>query len=535
MSTLLRKALDVLGSQTAPANWPAGIPLPALADDTPSRHPCKIRITSAQKRFMFDPYKAQVTLDAGVSSEDSDDVDDSAFDTVLSSETQPHGTHFPPTSACTPSYVMAPAAVDGPVQITPSVTIGRQASPPPAMQPPFTHAHSVPVITPTTIQQPRRVSPFPSQIIHSDQNPTEGQNSGLPSNHFFEPSPHSHFSFPSSDVSAPSAGQGDQDDADDGDESSTQAATGAHFTNTGGCFRMSRGNVHHVLVRFKFSEDVFVVPPVDRGILTVGDLVVVEGDRGENIGQVAQDLSQKYEASDVTHKGIIRRALNKDRKKYYHARRKDAVASKAAQQLVKELGLKMHILDVEFQTDLAKLTIYFRALTTSGENIDFRELQRTLFKQFRCRIWLVNWDEDETLQRIVNQQLHTQPKPHEHCTTAFTITQNGKPVCAAAVDATSFDPQQQQQRLSQIPPAFSKYNNSAGDVETLMVSNLQQSHQSPVYSVPSAGVAFPGNSKFRTTYTNTGLQAAYAPPSSIPLGVSGMTRAPLYPGTTSMR
>ncbi|CUG93826.1 Hypothetical protein, putative [Bodo saltans] len=62
--------------------------MPALADDTPSRHPCKIRIPSAQKRYMFDPYKAQVTLglESEESTDESDDsndgVDDSAFDAV---------------------------------------------------------------------------------------------------------------------------------------------------------------------------------------------------------------------------------------------------------------------------------------------------------------------------------------------------------------------------------------------------------------------------------------------------------------------
>ncbi|MBZ4261859.1 hypothetical protein LAN14_25245, partial [Mycobacterium tuberculosis] len=83
---------------------------------------------------------------------------------------------------------------------------------------------------------------------------------------------------------------------------------------------------------------------------------------------------------------ILRRALNKDRKKYYHARRKDALASKAAQQIAHEHGLSMHVLDAEFQADLGKLTIYYRAV--GDDNIEFKELQRGLYKQFRCRIWL---------------------------------------------------------------------------------------------------------------------------------------------------
>lgn len=496
---------------------------------------------------MFDPYKAQVTLDAG-SSEESDDVDDTAFDSVIAQTAIcPEQQRVPPAHA--PSYVvMAPAAVDGPAPNA-SVVVGRQCSPPPCHPEPFTRTQHVAVTSsPAPLMQQRHVSPIPSNFAHSDPYYTKVHNSGLPSNSFsFDTSPHPHFPLPSSDGSTTAVQDDALDDTDDCDEPEELAqahARGAHFTNAGGCFRMTSGNVHHVLVRFKFSEDVFVVPQVDRGILTVGDLVVVEGDRGENIGQVAQDLSHQYDVNDTSHKGIIRRALNKDRKKYYHARRKDAVASKAAQQLVKELGLKMHVLDAEFQTDLAKLSIYFRALGISGDSIDFRELQRTLFKQFRCRIWLVNWDADETLQRIVSQQLqvlpsttlqqqaqsaqcaNTSPQQEALPTTSIACTSGIQMSVAAPLmnQSTAHHSFQQMHHAAPLPPAALMNAASAQFTPSPMGYG---SHPPSAISVSKAAVApAMGPSKFRTSYANAGLQMACAPTPAAPIHHHGFLPIP---------
>lgn len=146
----------------------------------------------------------------------------------------------------------------------------------------------------------------------------------------------------------------------------------------------------------------------------VGDLVVVEGDRGENIGVICEigdcdDLDRLRRLPR-----LLRHCMNKDRKRYYHARRKDAVASRSAQQYARDLGLPMNILDAEFQIDLQKLTLYYRCYTTSKTaqtkaevegQVDFRQLQRSLYKLFRCRIWLVNWDSDPRLQELVQLQM----------------------------------------------------------------------------------------------------------------------------------
>lgn len=411
-------------------NFSKPLGLPALADDTPSRHPCKIRIPSAQKRFMFDPYKAQVTL--GLESEEdsaesSDDgVDDSAFDVVAVPSTAAEQ-----KSLQTETQKKA-AAAPCPVEPYSPLTIGSGSSAPSAEP----HKRSLALTAseqPTNQESQRRVpSPTPAPTAYPDYINKSGLSSHTfshqhPAPSFPLPPPQQdgltislnavssnsnlhHLLAPAARVVLSDQDVGDNDcNDDDEDDGHSQQVGGAHYTSEDGCFRMHAGSMHHALVRFKFSEDVYVVPLCDRRGLCVGDLVVVEGDRGENIGQVAADASDQHDPEDMSQKQIIRRALNKDRKKYYHARRKDALASKAAQQIVQDFHLKMHVLDAEFQSDLMKLTIYFRSLGSSGEAIDFREIQRGLFKQFRCRIWLLNWDEDRNLQRLVSKQLLSQP------------------------------------------------------------------------------------------------------------------------------
>jgi cell fate regulator YaaT (PSP1 superfamily) len=151
--------------------------------------------------------------------------------------------------------------------------------------------------------------------------------------------------------------------------------------------------MRYAFVRFKISEGVFYIPEPERSGLAVGDLVVIDGDRGENVGTIVADVSHSQPAErNLAIPAILRRALNKDRKKFFQARRKESFANSVASDLARDLGLQMQVLDSEFQTDLMKVTLYYRSLCDGP--VDFRQLQRSLFKQFRCRIWLVNWDSE---------------------------------------------------------------------------------------------------------------------------------------------
>ena len=50
----------------------------------------------------------------------------------------------------------------------------------------------------------------------------------------------------------------------------------------------------------------------------------------------------------------------------------------------------MTILDTELQFDGNKLIIYYTP-ANGASHVDFRGLQRALFREFGCRIWFTDW------------------------------------------------------------------------------------------------------------------------------------------------
>lgn len=65
---------------------------------------------------------------------------------------------------------------------------------------------------------------------------------------------------------------------------------------------------------------------------------------------------------------------------------KERLALQTCQNIVSRLHLQMDVLDCEYQFDGSKVTYFF----FSDYSIDFRELNRELFRIFSARIWLVN-------------------------------------------------------------------------------------------------------------------------------------------------
>lgn len=152
----------------------------------------------------------------------------------------------------------------------------------------------------------------------------------------------------------------------------------------------------YAIVQFK-QESIMYVAPFR---VTAGDTVVVEGDRGENIG-VVSDVSTKKPSFAVSAK-ILRRATKKDLEALSAQRAKEALALKATRQLAESVGLNASVEDVELQFDMNKLTVYVRR-ASKNVFVDFRKLQRGLFREFRCRIWLAYMDEVEAAQLTLSQ------------------------------------------------------------------------------------------------------------------------------------
>lgn len=140
---------------------------------------------------------------------------------------------------------------------------------------------------------------------------------------------------------------------------------------------------HFALIGFKHETAMYQAP----FRVAPGDVVIVEADRGEHIG-VVQSITTTKPAYPVPSR-VMRRASAAEAAVVDELTSKEKRVAAAVQKQAESLGLGIRIVDVEFQMDCNKLTVFF----ASKVFVDFRKLQRALFREFRCRIWLVNWAE----------------------------------------------------------------------------------------------------------------------------------------------
>jgi len=145
--------------------------------------------------------------------------------------------------------------------------------------------------------------------------------------------------------------------------------------------RQPSSKPHFAVIKFKHDYATYIAPFK----VAVGDCVSVEGDRGENIGMVT-DITTEAPDFPVTQR-VTRHAAKKDKDHLDMLRRKEAAATRTCQEIADQVGLNIKVVDTEYQFDMNKLTIFF----SSKVPIDFRKFQRELFREFRCRIWIVNW------------------------------------------------------------------------------------------------------------------------------------------------
>lgn len=123
--------------------------------------------------------------------------------------------------------------------------------------------------------------------------------------------------------------------------------------------------------------------------LKIGDLVVVEGTPGYDVGRINMvghlvKLQMKKagfkEFKDL--KKVLRIANEDDLDKFEEARSREHSTMIKARSIAEDLGLAMKIGDVEFQGDGSKAIFYYIA----DERVDFRKLIRILAETFRVRI-----------------------------------------------------------------------------------------------------------------------------------------------------
>ena len=126
---------------------------------------------------------------------------------------------------------------------------------------------------------------------------------------------------------------------------------------------------------------------------TLGAPVIVDADRGEDLGRVhATGLAARGRCERCAHglgtalpqRRVVRLATREDAKRETELRSQDEVARRRAMERVKANGLVMKLSDAEWQWDRKKLTLYF----TAEKRVDFRNLVRDLAAMFRTRIEL---------------------------------------------------------------------------------------------------------------------------------------------------
>lgn len=144
----------------------------------------------------------------------------------------------------------------------------------------------------------------------------------------------------------------------------------------------------------------------------VGELVIVEADRGEDLGKVTieisvdklkqlmmpgsrpstdkdsdiltPELAALVHSKEIVPKRIHRLAQSSDLKMLQAKAQEEAIAMVRCQSRIRQKKLPMEVVDAEYQWDRNKLTFYFCA----DRRIDFRELVRDLFRIYKTRIWM---------------------------------------------------------------------------------------------------------------------------------------------------
>lgn len=121
--------------------------------------------------------------------------------------------------------------------------------------------------------------------------------------------------------------------------------------------------------------------------------VIVEGDRGEDLGRIhATGERAELRWRGVPHgamlgqppKRVLRLATRDDLRRAESLADENEQARRGAMQAVRAHALPMKVTDAEWQWDRRKLTLYF----TAEKRVDFRALVRELASTFRTRIEL---------------------------------------------------------------------------------------------------------------------------------------------------
>jgi len=152
-----------------------------------------------------------------------------------------------------------------------------------------------------------------------------------------------------------------------------------------------------VEVRFKGNRKGLFDWPNDGDLLRMRDAVIVDADRGQDLGRISavgETALKKCgsscggcasgEAPPGDRAAILRRASPSDVSAHEELRKSEEDVRRRIIERVRSHQLPMKVSDAEWQWDRKKLTVYF----TSEKRVDFRSLVRDLAGLFKTRIEL---------------------------------------------------------------------------------------------------------------------------------------------------
>ncbi|GAB6064623.1 stage 0 sporulation family protein [Deferrisoma palaeochoriense] len=134
-------------------------------------------------------------------------------------------------------------------------------------------------------------------------------------------------------------------------------------------------------VRFKRASRVYHFD-ADGVECDAGDWVVVETERGMALGQVASPPRDLDPMPGQTFKKVLRQANERDILRYEQNCELEGYAFQVCLEKIRERGLPMKLVDVEYLFDGSKAIFYF----TAEQRVDFRDLVRELAREFHVRI-----------------------------------------------------------------------------------------------------------------------------------------------------
>ncbi len=136
-----------------------------------------------------------------------------------------------------------------------------------------------------------------------------------------------------------------------------------------------------IKVKFKGDRSSTFNNPLEFPIQN-NDFVIVDVDRGEDIGRAIINPCKKFPEQKKDSAKILRKATKTDILKLNENLIKEKEAIIFCNRKIISLKLEMKLVDAEFRLDRKKLTFYF----TAENRIDFRELVKILASEYKTRI-----------------------------------------------------------------------------------------------------------------------------------------------------